>query len=302
MQYAPVLLFAYNRLKHTKSTIDSLKRNPEAALTELYVFSDGAKDDNDVLKVEELRKYLHDIVGFKQVNLIFRESNYGLAKNIQGGITQIIDKTEKVIVLEDDLVLSASFLKYMNYALEFYKDKKNVWHISGWNYPIQFKSDEDAFFLRIMNCWGWATWKDRWSYFEKEPANIVKSWSNKDIKRFNLDNRYNFFKQIKWNNTGKIDTWAVFWYATIFKYDGVCLNPSVSLVENAGLDGSGENCSSFDIFYSALSQKETFNLPEEIEENVSAVSLIKRFYLRYTLLFPLRVVEKIKTQIYKSFS
>jgi len=79
----------------------------------------------------------------------------------------LLNEYGKIIVLEDDLLTSPYFLKFMNEALEYYKNEKKVWHISGWNYPINNEGLDDVFFWRTMNCWGWATWADRWQYFEK---------------------------------------------------------------------------------------------------------------------------------------
>ena len=130
-------------------------------------FSDAAKNEDEVEKVNEVRRYIKAIDGFKKVTVIEREKNWGLADSIIDGVTKIINQYGKVIVLEDDLVTSLYFLKFMNEALEFYKDEKKVWHISGWNYPIESDGLEDVFFWRLMNCWGWATWADRWSYYER---------------------------------------------------------------------------------------------------------------------------------------
>ena len=139
-----------------------------------------------------VRGYIKKVKGFKKKKIYYRKDNYGLAKNIISGVTEILKKEKKAIILEDDLVFSKNFLSFMNKALNFY-EKKKVFHISGWNYNLDLKIKEDSFFTRGMNCWGWATWKNRWKYFEKKPNKILSKWKNDKIKMFNFDNSYNFF-------------------------------------------------------------------------------------------------------------
>ncbi|MDZ7760075.1 MAG: sugar transferase [Desulfovermiculus sp.] len=246
---SPIALFVYNRPWHTQQTIEALQKNELVSSSKLFVFSDGPKGEQDEIKVKEVRDYIKSIQGFNDLQIIERESNWGLADNIIDGVTQIVNTYGRVIVLEDDLVTSPYFLRFMNEALEFYKDEKKVWHISGWNYPIDLKGLPDTFLWRVMNCWGWATWAERWQYFERDPEKLVRDFSKEEIKRFNLDGAHNFWGQVKGNVEGRIRTWAIFWYATIFKNDGLCLNPTQKLVQNIGHDGSGTHCgkSTFDI-------------------------------------------------------
>ena len=170
---APIIVFVYNRPHHTKQTLEALKKNTIASQSELYIFSDGAANNDLKAKINEVRNYVKDIRGFKKTTLIERRQNLGLANSIIDGVTRIINKHGKVIVLEDDIVTSPYFLKFMNDALNFYEKKKDVWHISGWNYPIDNKGLNDVFFWRLMNCWGWATWSDRWVNFEKNVEKTI---------------------------------------------------------------------------------------------------------------------------------
>ena len=121
----------------------------------------------------------------------------------------------KIIVLEDDIITSSYFLKFMNDALEFYKNEEKVWHISGWNYPIEIENFSDTFLWRVMNCWSWATWADRWEYYKKDVDETIRKFNKKDICRFNLDSVENFWEQILSNKNRNINTWAIFWYATV---------------------------------------------------------------------------------------
>jgi hypothetical protein len=239
---APVILFVYNRPWHTQQTIEALQKNELAKESELFIYSDAPKNDEAMSSVEEVRDYLESVDGFKLVTIIKREENFGLANSIIDGVTDIVNRYGKVIVLEDDLVTSPYFLRFMNETLEFYKDEKKVWHISGWNYPIDSDGLDDVFLWRVMNCWGWATWDDRWKHYYRDVDKTIKSFSKKDIKAFNLEGVSNFWYQVVANKNGAINTWAIFWYATIFKKGGLCLNPTKTFVSNIGHDGSGEHC------------------------------------------------------------
>ena len=134
------------------------------------------------------------------------------------------------------------------------------------------------FFWRAMNCWGWGTWIDRWQHFQKDPAYLVKTWDILKIKSFNLDNGCNFWRQVRLNYRGKIDTWAIFWYATIFDRNVLCLNPSKSLVRNIGHDGSGENCGKNDFFCLGCFSDGLKRFPIGLEESKLAVQRIRTFY------------------------
>jgi len=292
MNYSPIVLFTYNRPWHTKKTIESLQKNELASESILYIYSDAPKNEQAVEEVKKVREYIRTVKGFKDIKIIEREKNYGLAKSIIDGVTTTIKKYGRIIVLEDDLITSPYFLNFMNEALEFYKDKKKVWHISGWNYPINDNGLGDVFLWRVMNCWGWATWNDRWSFYEKNVDKIINEFSSKDIKRFNLDGAEKFWDQIIANKKKKINTWAIFWYAIIFKNNGLCLNPTKTLVQNIGLDGSGVNCQKTDIFKSELSMKKEFDFNIDLSENRVAVERIKEFYFSQKRTFFIRAINK----------
>lgn len=289
---APVVLFAFNRPEHTQRTIDALRRNELASQSELIVYSDAARSEVEQGSVQAARAILRSITGFKTVTVIERERNYGLAKNIIEGVAEVVDTHGRVIVLEDDIVTSPYFLRFMNDGLEAYADDRRVWHISGWNYPINTQGLGEAFFWRVMNCWGWATWADRWRHFEKDPTRLVREWSGEDIKRFNLDGDHDFWGQIVANEIGEMSTWAIFWYASIFERNGLCLNATRSLVHNIGLDGSGQNCGANTKFSRFQHVHDVLELPGEVRVSEVAVGRIKEFY-RADRTFRARVLRYI---------
>ncbi len=293
MNMAPIILFVYNRPWHTQKIVETLQKNELAKESELFVYSDAAKNEEAQKSVSDVREYLKTIDGFKKVTIIEREKNWGLADSIIDGVTKIVSEYGKIIVLEDDLVTSPYFLKFMNDALEFYENEKKVWHISGWNYPIEADGIDDVFLWRAMNCWGWATWVDRWQYYEKNIEKIIKQFDKKDIKSFNLDGSENFWNQVIENKNRKINTWAIFWYATIFKHDGLCLNPAQTFVENIGHDGSGLHCGKNEAYKCELSLCSNMDLITKLEEDGKAVQRIKTFYRFQKNPLFIRIINKL---------
>lgn len=238
MNFAPIALFVYNRPEHTRKTVEALKSNAAAQDSVLYVFSDAAKTFDDMPAVQGVRDFIKGITGFKQVVITEQSQNHGLAKSIIDGVSGLCEKYGRVIVLEDDLETSPHFLTFMNEALSYYEHEEKVMHISGYLYPVQSFETSDTFFLRLPLCWGWATWQRSWRHFAKD-INVMKEFDGRQIKRFDFDDTYTFWKQLELNRSGVLNTWFVFWYADVFLRSGLALFPARSLVRNIGLDDSG---------------------------------------------------------------
>jgi len=275
---APIVLFTYNRPWHTIQTVEALKKNELAQDSELFIFSDGWKNENDKPKVLEVRDYLKTIDGFKKVTIIEKDKNWGLAANIIDGVTKIVNEYGKVIVLEDDLVTSPFFLKFMNEALMRYKDEEKIMHISGYMHPIRKKGVPDTFFLKPTSCWGWATWKRAWKYFERDPEKQINLLNKKQKRDFNLNNSYDYWLQVKLNYKGKLYTWAIFWYLSVYLQGGLSLHPRDSLVKNIGLDASGTHVGKAPEYEVELSMKDSWEFPNIIEEHQLARQRLEEFF------------------------
>ena len=222
---APVVLFVYDRLEHTKKTIEALKLNDLACLSELFIYSDSFKLSKSHKKVNEVRKYLQTVTGFKNITIIERDRNWGLADSIIDGVSSIVEKYGKVIVLEDDLVTSKYFLLFMNDALKAYENERKVWQVGGYMPNLELNTSQQILFLPYTTSWGWATWADRWSEFDRNPNKLLEDMSEHDIYKFNMDGASDIWSQVLKNINGEIYTWAVFWYATVFKKKGLCVYP-----------------------------------------------------------------------------
>ncbi len=280
MRLAPIVIFSYNRPTHLKKTLNSLKKNELSKESMIYFFSDGPKTGTleELKKINLVRKIIKNTKNFKSKKIIFYKKNIGLKKNILNGVTKIVNKHGKVIILEDDIVVTKYFLNYMNQSLSLYANKKKIWHISGWNYDLGLKKinrdDKDAFFIRNMNCWGWGTWKNRWNKIILDPNFFYKKMNKKQIKNFDLSNSINNWSQIIRNKNKTLETWAIYWNATIFYYKGLCLNPKISMINNIGMDGSGINANIDKAKVFKPSKIKSFNFPTSIKEDLELRSKI----------------------------
>lgn len=239
---APIVLFTYNRLWHTRQTIESLQKNQLSNNSELFIYSDGAKDKESWQKVNETRDYLKTINGFKNITLIFQEKNIGLSNSIISGVTRIVNEYGKVIVLEDDMITSTYFLKYMNENLNLYKNEETIASIHGYRYPIPEIVESD-FFLKGADCWGWATWKNKWKQFNSDGKKLLNQLKKENLEyEFDFNGKYPFTKMLENQVNGKINSWAIRWYASSFLNNLLTLYPKNSYVQNIGFDNSGEHC------------------------------------------------------------
>lgn len=278
MPYAPIALFTYNRADKTQRVVESLLKNQEAKDSDLFIFSDGPKTEAKAAGVEENRKFIHTISGFKNITIIERDRNWGLANSLIAGITDVINQYGKVIVVEDDLILSPYFLKFMNDGLEKYEDDDTVGTICGYVFPFQ-KSLPDTFFLYFMHPWGWATWKRSWNLLDTDTKRLLRKIRFK-TKKFNLGGNCGSYGNLYCQKVGLVDSWYIRFYASLFLNKKLNLFPGKTMVTNSGLDGSGTHCGK------GLQKTNNFILnpnPIEmndisVEESQLAYSVFKSFY------------------------
>lgn len=252
MKYSPIVLFLYNRPNHTKLTLNALAKNVEAIESELFIYCDGLKtgsSEKDADNVQAVRQIANEENRFKKVNVICREQNLGLANSIISGVTDVVNQFGRIIVLEDDIVPSIGFLKYMNEALDLYENEDKVGCIHAWNYDLDStKFSDTTFFLRGADCWGWATWKSSWSLFNPDGKLLKDQILEKNILfDFNRKGTQPFYKMLIDQIDNKNDSWAIRWYASLFIKDIYCLHPVKSLVYNIGFDNSGTHCGNSEI-------------------------------------------------------
>ena len=268
MKLAPIVLFVYNRPLHTMQTVKALQQNELAKESELFIYSDAPANEKSVLKVNEVRSFIKSIEGFNKITIIERAENWGLADSIIAGVTEIVNKYGKIIVLEDDLVTSPMFLKFMNEALEMYRDEDTVASIHGYVYPIN--DLPNTFFLKGADCWGWATWARAWKLFEPDGRKLLKEIERRNLKKeADFNHSYALTKMLKNQIHGKNSSWAIRWFMSTFLKDKLTLYPGKSFVQNMGNDSSGRHSGVSDNYLVLLS-KEYKMQRIEIKEDDSA--------------------------------
>lgn len=274
---APIALFVYNRPEHTRRTLNYLQKNLLADESRLFIFSDAAKTDVDISKVQEVRQLVKAVAGFKSVKVIERKQNLGLAESIISGVTQLVNEYGKVIVFEDDLLSSPYTLQYFNDSLKRYADEERVMHIGAYMYNLADKSLPEIFFYRAASSWGWATWARAWKGFEPDIEKLITQFDREKINRFTIDGTMNFWKQVQEFRAGKNNSWAIRWYASVFLKGGLTLNPSRSLINNIGNDGTGVHSNPERMYQVKIAQKPVVDFPSEIKEDPKAYNAIRHF-------------------------
>ncbi len=291
---APIALFCYKRLDTLKQSIEALKLNQLAAESELFIFSDGPKKEGDEPIIIEIRNYLKTITGFRKLHVIEAVKNKGLATSVITGVSDIINKYDRIIVLEDDLLTSSNFLVYMNEGLDFFESTQKIFSVCGFSIPIKGQKENAIYFTKRSDSCGWGTWKNRWNIIDWDVTDYPALMKNRSARhafnRMGSDMTGLLTKQ----KTGKINSWAIRWCYHQFKHDLYSVHPVVSKIINIGFASpdathTKENFNRFETKLDSNVNIETdFNVPVKLERKV-----IRQFIHPYTI--PNRVWYKIRT-------
>ncbi len=283
MSLSPVVLFTYKRLDTLQQTVSSLQKNRLSNETELFIFSDGPKDESEVAVVNEIREYLSDISGFKKVFLHYSDNNKGLANSVIEGVTKMLGKYDSTIILEDDLIVSSNFLEFMNQALDFYRGNRKMFSVAGFSFPIRQVSHSDVYFTRRASSWGWGTWSDKWANIDWDVRDYDSFRRSVELRRgFNMmgsDMSRMLDKQVK----GIIDSWAIRWCYHQFKYDLLTVHPNISKVLHKGMGRDATNVTGqVDRYKTTLDKSD--NRSFHFQENPSFdPRIIKQFTKHYSV-------------------
>ena len=278
-----IVIFSYNRPDHLRRTLEALSNNDLAKDSCVFIYCDGGNKDADETQLTLIRRnreIAHAATGFKTVHVIERSYNFGLANNIISAVTEIVNQYNRIITLEDDIITSVGFLRYMNDALDLYENDSTVMHISGYMYPHKGQLPETFFYQVPYPGGGWATWKLAWDDFSNDIETLYAFWSTR-WKDFNKYGGNYLQKQLEANHEGTMYTWFIKWHAVLLQRGGLTLYPHTSLTNNIGFDSSGSNCGTmtkFDIPHPV----EYVNVKRiKIEENKKAARIIYHFYSGY---------------------
>lgn len=275
---APIALFVYNRPDHARRAVSSLLENSLAQSSDLFIFCDGPKTAEAAKAVDRTRAFVHGVTGFASVTLVERGHNFGLANSIIDGVTRLCKERGRVIVLEDDLLLSPYFLRYMNEGLDYYADKPQVASIHGYTYPVDSALPE-TFFLHGADCWGWATWARAWEAFEPDAEKLLRQLQESgQALDFDLGGAAGYISMLNEYLAGKNNSWAVRWHASAYLRGMLTLYPGRSLVRNIGVDGSGTHSGDVDMFDSGLADAPIAVEQIALAESLQARAAFERYF------------------------
>ena len=239
---APIAFFAFKRADHTRSALEALARNPEWTSSPLHIYCDGARNEAEREDVARTRAVVRALK-HPLKTIVSSDGNLGLAASIMRGVGELVQRHGRVIVVEDDLVVSPGFLDYMNAALVRYKDEPRVLQVSGHMFPLDLTSFGDAVMLPFTTTWGWATWARAWQADLRNPMEATRCLADFSWRyRFDLDGAYPYARMLADQMRGRKDSWGIWWYFHVFQRHGLVVYPTHTLVRNDGFDGSGTHC------------------------------------------------------------
>ena len=282
MKTSPIALFVYNRPNLTRHVLLALRKNKLFRSSKLFIFSDGPKDNDSDKSVNKVRNVLSHYNNLKNINITLNKDNKGLSTSIITGVSNILSDFKSVIVLEDDLITSTYFLKYMNTGLSLYEKETDVASIHSYFYPVNSINQlPNYFFLKGADCWGWATWRDRWDLFEKNPDKLLNKINSMNLSyEFSLEKRAGFYNMLKDTCKGKIDSWAIRWHASMYLQNKLTLYPKVSFIHNIGNDGSGTHKAKTDSFKTKINLNFDGIKNIQLTENLIAREKLANFMLK----------------------
>lgn len=239
MYKLPILLISFNRPDFTEQVLERIR---EIKPNRLYLFRDGPRNNNqsDVLQTNEVKKVLETIDWPCDVKRNYSEDNLGCKNGVSTAINWFFENEKMGIILEDDCLPTANFFEFMDVLLHKFEKNEEIMHISGTSFD---RADQNQILTysacNIPHVWGWGSWRRSWAKysnkFDKKDLNELDILLNKYFKNNNVIKKY-------WKKTfnnllqNKIDTWDYQWTYTIWKNKGVCINPSVTMIENIGFD------------------------------------------------------------------
>ena len=302
MLFSPVAIFVFNRPLHTLNLLESIINSKDSKKIKFYIFSDNYKNTEDKKKVDEVRSCINSYKKKINISVIKYKKNKGLYNSVIYGVSTILKKFSKIIVLEDDLVIKNFFFNYMNKSLDLYKNNNKVVQISGYSYPFDCKTN-NAYFLTLSSCWGWGIHKKSWVdfiNFISKKDNIISvynelSKSREMKKNFNFNGTFNYLGILEKQLTSKVSSWGILFYLFCFYKKKLILYPPVSLVKNYGFDGSGHH-KSYSSFFNEENKKRKLSkiiYPKQIITNKKNLTKIQLFFKK-----KLSYLSKIKNFFY----
>lgn len=274
---APIVLFVYNRPEHTKAILDSLNECRLIERSKLIIFADAAKNSSEVHKVNSVKSIIESKKLRCNTEIVYQDSNFGLRKSITSGVSQVLDIYEKIIVLEDDLILHKDFLDFLNEALFEFKNNEKVYQISGFQFDVSFFKRYKYVSMPNISTWGWGTWKRAWKLSDDLALSrmLQNIKSNKILARkYNMGGFYDYTKLLGKEVEGDLNSWGIRFYNEVFKNEGKVIYPGESLVGNNGF-GSGTNTTGGKLFSIQLKNEGSIQKRLILENHLIVNTLLK---------------------------
>lgn len=277
---APIVVFAYNRPRLFQDMLTSLSRNVLIEQSDVYIYVDGPKDFEDTPRVQAVLDIANSFVGSKSKKIIISGNHKGLAKSVTSGVTEVVEEYGRVIVLEDDLIVSRYFLSYMNEMLRLYEADQRIMQISGFGvYLPSLKSNIGEYHLcRRAQSWGWATWEDRWNTVDWHIAEIRELFGKKQERCKFEELGSDVLASLDEYRQGKRDVWLIAYIYAMYRNQQYCICPRRSLVKNNGFGPDASNCRNYNRYHVDYNDEILYPIrPSEIIYNKS----VERIFLRY---------------------
>lgn len=310
--YTPIIVSVYDRLDHLKRCIEALLANDLASESLLYIVSDAPHREDHRPVIERVREYAASIIGFKEVHLLFRKMNLGAHESIKAAIEEVLLTHESFVFLEDDIVVSKDFLRYMNEGLKFYENEEKVFAICGFSLPFRLPTnyDKDVYFYPCNSPWGFATWRDRWVRVDLDYCDRYTILKKSPVKYKAFASIGFYIKGIlQADSSKKIAAMDLRVYYHMFQHNMCSVFPVISKTQNWGFDGSGEHCNTKKAWW-AKPKLDTRNQPTQFipfdgynteilknhrafQDKINGGFLAK--YLKYTWVY--RLYKKLKTKL-----
>ena len=248
MPFSPVVMTGYSRDTTLAKSLLYLSRCYGVEKHECYLFLDAPNCEMDEQKCLKMRMVAEKAKKeyLPNLNIILRERNYGVPGNLIDAITNVINQYDRVIFFEDDVLVSRTFIEYIESCLKFYEADSRIFCINGFKFPYlrvprRYKYD---IYLNPRNmAWGFGIWKDRWSMvdFRMEDWNLFKG-VEENLKRLDIAGR-DLHSMIEAQLVGKIHTWDVQCSYYMVKNGLFAIEPRYSLTKNIGFGGNaGVHC------------------------------------------------------------
>lgn len=253
---APVVVYTYTRLAHLKRTVAALRANHLASKTDIFIVSDGPKNEEAKSSVRDLRNYVDSIDGFNSVNRIYREKNIGIFQSVLQAEQPLISDYGRLITIEDDIVTSANFLDFINAGLDYHEASDNIYTISGYCHPIEISTNHefDSWKCPWFCPWGYGIWKKKYDQIDLHKNPIYEISSNKDLFKILKESGDFFIDTLYSDVLGGISATDARICGQMLQKNLHTVMPTKSKVLNIGCDGSGVNSGIADRFDVALDE------------------------------------------------